>query len=176
MTITDVDATSVAPLPAPTPIRYLTVDVVIQGTARPFSLLPQEVGVRTRVEGMSTDSFRTVDVSAIDIDCHGISPSASRVGGNFPVEPGIPASRKGPLARALPTGRRFLPAYRTWARDQRKFARQNEERFTYSEYQLPSSEFIFPENVLPESAAQGNFSDMLSWITALSVAHGQRRF
>src|SRR5436305_2364353 len=73
VTVTDIDATSGGPSTWPnTDPAYQTIEVVIQGTGGvPTPFLPQEVGVRTRVEGFSTDPFRTVDVSAIDIDCKG---------------------------------------------------------------------------------------------------------
>src|SRR6185437_15556543 len=67
---------------------YTQVSVLVQGTGGvPDPAFPQEAGVRTRVEGFSTDPFRTVDVSAIDQDCNGNlifrEPAWTS---NFPVE------------------------------------------------------------------------------------------
>ena len=46
---------------------YIVVEVTIMGTsATPDPIFPQEAGVRTRVEGIITDSTRNIDVSAID--------------------------------------------------------------------------------------------------------------
>src|SRR5882724_1512195 len=166
MTITDVDATSVGPSTWPnTDPAYLTVDVVIQGTGGvPSPFFPQEVGVRTRVEGMSTDSFRTVDVSAIDIDCHGnLTFREPAWAANFPVEPGIPGvGVKGRWRVRFPQGGDFLPAVQNvGARISGSSPGKMKSGLTYSEYQLPSSEFIFPENVLPGTPPpRGNFSDI----------------
>ncbi len=43
------------------------------GVANPA--FPQEAGIRTRVEGFTTDDSRGVDAYAIDIDCNGIDSS-----------------------------------------------------------------------------------------------------
>ncbi|HEY2912067.1 MAG TPA: hypothetical protein VGK21_01795, partial [Candidatus Angelobacter sp.] len=51
---------------------YVVVEVTLMGTAAtPDPAFPQEAGVRTRVEGFTSDPTRTVDVSAIDYDCNG---------------------------------------------------------------------------------------------------------
>src|SRR6185437_8151262 len=81
--------TSVGILTSPfTDPAYTQVSVLVQGTGGvPDPAFPQEAGVRTRVEGFSTDPFRTVDVSAIDQDCNGNlifrEPAWTS---NFPVE------------------------------------------------------------------------------------------
>jgi hypothetical protein len=166
ITVTDVDATSVGPNTWPnTDPAYLTIDVVIQGTGgTPSPFFPQEVGVRTRVEGMSTDSFRNVDVSAIDIDCNGnITFREPAWASNFPVEPGIPGlGVKGRWRMRFPQGGDFLPAVQNaGARVSGSSPGKMKNGLTYSEYQLPSSEFIFPENVLPGTPPPaGNFQDI----------------
>jgi hypothetical protein len=166
VTVTDVDATSVGPSTWPaTDPAYLTIDVVIQGTGGvPSPFFPQEVGVRTRVEGMSTDPFRTVDVSAIDIDCNGnLTFREPAWAANFPVEPGIPGvGVKGRWRMRFPQGGDFLPAVQNvGARISGSAPGKMKSGLTYSEYQLPSGEFIFPENVLPGTPPpRGNFSDI----------------
>jgi hypothetical protein len=166
ITVTDVDATSVGPSTWPsTDPAYLTIDVVIQGTGGvPSPFFPQEVGVRTRVEGMSTDPFRTVDVSAIDIDCNGnLTFREPAWAANFPVEPGIPGvGVKGRWRMRFPQGGDFLPAVQNvGARISGSVPGKMKSGLTYSEYQLPSGEFIFPENVLPGTPPpRGNFSDI----------------
>lgn len=166
VTVTDVDATSVGPSTWPaTDPAYLTIDVVIQGTGGvPSPFFPQEVGVRTRVEGMSTDPFRTVDVSAIDTDCNGnLTFREPAWAANFPVEPGIPGiGVKGRWRMRFPQGGDFLPAVQNvGARISGSVPGKMKSGLTYSEYQLPSGEFILPENVLPGTPPpRGNFSDI----------------
>jgi hypothetical protein len=113
---------------------------------------------------MSTDPNRTVDVSAIDIDCNGnLTFREPAWAANFPVEPGIPGiGVKGRWRMRFPQGGDFLPAVQNvGARISGSSPGKNKSGLTYSEYQLPSSEFIFPENVLPGTPPpRGNFSDV----------------
>ncbi len=92
---------------------YTQVSVLVQGTGGvPDPAFPQEAGVRTRVEGFSTDPSRTVDVSAIDQDCNGnlIFREPAWAAG-FPVEPGPPGiGVVGRWRARFPQGGDFLPA------------------------------------------------------------------
>lgn len=167
ITATQVLNTSVGAYTWPnTDPAYPVVEVVIQGTAGVASpFFPQEAGVRTRVEGFTTDPLRTVDVSAIDIDCNGNltfrEPSWTA---NFPVEPGPPGiGVKGRWRMRFPQGGDFLPAVENvGVRVSGSSPGKNKNGLTYSEYQLPSGEFIFPENLVPGTPPPAsNFADIL---------------
>ena len=145
---------------------YVRIDVTIQGTGGvPNNLFPQEAGVRTRVEGFSTDPFRTVDVSAIDQDCNGnLTFREPAWAANFPVEPGVPGiGAKGRWRVRFPQGGDFLPAVQNiGVRVSGSSPGKNKNGLTYSEYQLPGQEFIFPENLLPGTRQpRFNFADIL---------------
>jgi hypothetical protein len=114
ITATDVQALTVGAYTTPgTDPAYIIEEVVIQGTGGVDpAFFPQEAGVRTRVEGFTTDVGRQVDVSAIDQDCNGNltfrEPSWTS---NFPVEPGPPGiGVKGRWRMRFPQGGNFLPA------------------------------------------------------------------
>ena len=110
---------------------YVLVEVLVQGTGGvPDPAFPQEAGVRTRVEGFSTDPFRAVDVSAIDQDCNGnLIFRQPAWASNFPVEPGPPGiGVDRSLARTFPSGRRFSAGRaKCWRSHQRRPCRQTEE-------------------------------------------------
>ena len=135
---------------------YVRIDVTIQGTGgTPAPLFPQEAGVRTRVEGFSTDPFRTVDVSAIDQDCNGnVTFREPAWAANFPIEPGVPGiGIKGRWRVRFPQGGDFLPAVMNiGARVSGSVPGKTKNGITYSEYQLPGQVFIFPENLGPGNA------------------------
>jgi hypothetical protein len=167
ITATDIEALTVGAYTWPgTDPAYIHIDVVIQGTGGvPDPLFPQEAGVRTRVEGFTTDVGRQVDVSAIDQDCNGnLTFREPAWASNFPVEPGPPGlGVKGRWRMRFPQGGLFLPAVQNvGARISGSFPGKSKNGMTYSEYQLPSSEFIFPENLVPGSREpRFNFSDIL---------------
>jgi hypothetical protein len=151
---------------------YVLVEVLVQGTGGvPDPAFPQEAGVRTRVEGFSTDAFRTVDVSAIDQDCNGNlifrDPAWTS---NFPVEPGPPGI--GVLGRwraRFPQGGDFLPATQNvGARISGAVLGKQKNGLTYGEYQLPEATFIFPENITPGTPPPaGNFRDLTFLVNGL---------
>jgi hypothetical protein len=167
ITATSIEALTVGAYTWPgTDPAYIHEDVVIQGTGGvPNPFFPQEAGVRTRVEGFTTDVARQVDVSAVDQDCNGNltfrEPSWTS---NFPVEPGPPGiGVKGRWRMRFPQGGNFLPAVQNvGARISGSVPGKSKNGLTYSEYQLPSSEFIFPENLVPGSRQpKSNFADIL---------------
>jgi hypothetical protein len=90
---------------------YVAIDVLLQGTggvANPA--FPQEAGIRTRVEGFTTDDSRNIDVYAIDIDCNGKqTPRVPAWVANFPVDPGPPTGAVRGRWRWRPNGGNFLP-------------------------------------------------------------------
>ncbi len=144
---------------------YVRIDVTIQGTGGvPSPLFPQEAGVRTRVEGFSTDAFRTVDVSAVDQDCNGnLTFREPAWAANFPVEPGVPGiGIKGRWRARFPQGGDFLPAtMNIGARVSGSLPGKTKNGITYSEYQLPGQVFIFPENLGPGNAPpRANIGDI----------------
>ncbi|HET8889790.1 MAG TPA: hypothetical protein VFQ41_12875 [Candidatus Angelobacter sp.] len=144
---------------------YIHIDVVIQGTGGvPNPFFPQEAGVRTRVEGFTTDVSRQVDVSAVDQDCNGnLTFREPAWAANFPVEPGPPGiGVKGRWRMRFPQGGNFLPAVQNvGARISGSVPGKAKSGLTFSEYQLPSSEFIFPENLVPGSREpKSNFADI----------------
>ena len=98
---------------------YIVVEVTIMGTSgMPDPLFPQEAGVRTRVEGMMTDSTRNIDVSAIDMDCNGnVTFREPAWVSNFTVEPGLPGiGKKGRWRVRFPQGGNLSLLRRTLAR------------------------------------------------------------
>jgi hypothetical protein len=151
---------------------YTQVSVLVQGTGGvPDPAFPQEAGVRTRVEGFSTDPTRTIDVSAIDQDCNGNlvfrEPAWTS---NFPVEPGPPGI--GVIGRwraRFPQGGNFLPAVQNvGARVSGSFIGKQKNGLTYGEYQLPEATFIFPENITPGTPPPaGNFRDLTYLVNGL---------
>src|SRR6185437_6778031 len=167
ITATDVQALTVGAYTTPgTDPAYVIEEVVIQGTGGvDQAVFPQEAGVRTRVEGFTTDVGRQVDVSAIDQDCNGnLTFREPAWTSNFPVEPGPPGiGVKGRWRMRFPQGGNFLPAVQNvGARVSGSVPGKNKNGLTYSEYQLPSSEFIFPENQVPGSRQpMSNFADIL---------------
>jgi hypothetical protein len=169
ITATDVMDTNVGAYTWPaTDPAYIRIEVVIQGTGGvPNNLFPQEAGVRTRVEGFTTDWQRPVDVSAIDADCNGnLTFREPAWAANFPVEPGPPGiGVKGRWRVRFPQGGDFLPAVmNVGARVSGSVPGKNKNGLTYAEYQLPSGEFIFPENLVPGSRPpRSNFAD-IQWL------------
>jgi hypothetical protein len=167
ITATDVQALTVGAYTWPgTDPAYVIEEVVIQGTGGvDQALFPQEAGVRTRVEGFTTDIARQIDVGAIDQDCNGnLTFREPAWASNFPVEPGPPGvGVKGRWRMRFPQGGNFLPAVQNvGARVSGSSPGKNKNGLTYSEYQLPSSEFIFPENQVPGSRQpKSNFADIL---------------
>jgi hypothetical protein len=167
ITATDIMDTNVGAYTWPnTDPAYVRIEVVIQGTGGvPNNSFPQEAGVRTRVEGFSTDPQRTVDVSAIDQDCNGnLTFREPAWAANFPIEPGPPGiGVKGRWRMRFPQGGNFLPAVQNvGARVSGSAPGKTKNGLTYSEYQLPSGEFIFPENLVPGSRPpKANFGDIL---------------
>lgn len=166
ITATDIMDTNVGAYTWPaTDPAYVRIEVVIQGTGGvPNNLFPQEAGVRTRVEGFTTDWQRPVDVSAIDADCNGnLTFREPAWATNFPIEPGPPGiGVKGRWRMRFPQGGDFLPAVlNVGARVSGSAPGKNKNGLTFSEYQLPSGEFIFPENLVPGTRPpRANFSDI----------------
>jgi hypothetical protein len=169
ITATDIMDTNVGAYTWPaTDPAYVRIEVVIQGTGGvPNNLFPQEAGVRTRVEGFTTDWQRPIDVSAIDADCNGnLTFREPAWAANFPVEPGPPGiGVKGRWRMRFPQGGDFLPAVlNVGARVSGSSPGKNKNGLTFSEYQLPSGEFIFPENLVPGSRPpRSNFAD-IQWL------------
>jgi hypothetical protein len=167
ITATDIMDTSVGAYTFPNvDPAYVRIETVIQGTGgTPNNNFPQEAGVRTRVEGFSTDPQRTVDVSAIDQDCNGnLTFREPAWAANFPVEPGPPGiGVKGRWRMRFPQGGNFLPAVQNvGARVSGAVPQKMKNAVTTAEYQLPSGEFIFPENLVPGSRPpKANFGDIL---------------
>jgi hypothetical protein len=166
ITATDIEALTVGAYTWPgSDPAYIHIDVVIQGTGgTPSPFFPQEAGVRTRVEGFTTDVSRQVDVSAVDQDCNGnLTFREPAWASNFPVEPGPPGiGVKGRWRMRFPQGGNFLPAVQNvGARISGSVPGKSKNGMTYSEYQLPSGEFIFPENLVPGSREpKSNFADI----------------
>lgn len=166
ITATSIEATSVGAYTWPgSDPAYIHIDVVIQGTGGvPSNFFPQEAGVRTRVEGFTTDVSRQVDVSAVDQDCNGnLTFREPAWAANFPVEPGPPGiGVKGRWRMRFPQGGNFLPAVQNvGARISGSSPGKNKNGLTFSEYQLPSGEFIFPENLVPGTRPpKSNFADI----------------
>lgn len=145
---------------------YNVVEVTIMGTAAtPDPNFPQEAGVRTRVEGMTTDPTRPVDVSAIDMDCNGnVTFREPAWVTNFPVEPGPPGIGKlGRWRVRFPQGGNFQPPTQNiGVRTSGGVLGKNKSGLDFNEYQLPTGEFIYPELLQPGNPPPPfNFQDFV---------------
>ncbi len=132
---------------------YIHIEVTLMGTAAtPDPNFPQEAGVRTRVEGFTTDWTRPVDVSAIDYDCNGnVTFREPSWVANFPVEPGPPnIGKRGRWRVRFPQGGNFMPPTQNiGARVSGAPLGKNKSGLDTAEYQLPTGEFIYPELLDP---------------------------
>lgn len=128
---------------------YIHIEVTLMGTAAtPDPNFPQEAGVRTRVEGFTTDWSRPVDVSAVDYDCNGnVTFREPSWVANFPVEPGPPnIGKRGRWRVRFPQGGNFMPPTQNiGARVSGAVLGKNKSGLDTGEYQLPTGEFIYPE-------------------------------
>ncbi|MBZ5523771.1 MAG: hypothetical protein LAP21_16175 [Acidobacteriia bacterium] len=145
---------------------YILINDLIQGTGgQDPAFFPQEAGVRTRTEGFTSDPQRTVDISAIDVDCNGnVTFRQPAWASNFPVELGPPGiGVKGRWRMRFPQGGDFRPASQNvGARISGAVIGKNKNGLDFGEYQLPTPEFIFPENqVAGNPPPPANFSDIL---------------
>jgi hypothetical protein len=145
---------------------YIVVETTIMGTAAaPDPAFPQEAGVRTRVEGFTTDPARAVDVSAIDYDCNGnITFREPSWVANFPVEPGPPGiGKRGRWRVRFPQGGNFQPPTQNiGARVSGGVLGKNKSGLDFNEYQLPTGEFIYPELLVPGNPpVPFNFNDFV---------------
>ncbi len=151
---------------------YIVVETTIEGTAGlPDPNFPQEAGVRTRVEGFSTDNQRSVDVAPIDIDCNGnVTFREPSWVSNFPVEPGLPGiGKKGRWRVRFPQGGDFMPPTQNiGARVSGGVVGKQKNGLDYNEYQLPTQEFIFPELLVPGNPPpKANFRDFPHLVNGL---------
>jgi hypothetical protein len=132
---------------------YVVVEVTLMGTAAaPDPAFPQEAGVRTRVEGFTTDPTRTVDVSAIDYDCNGnVTFREPSWVANFPIEPGPPGiGKRGRWRVRFPQGGQFMPPTQNiGARVSGAVLGKNKSGSDAGEYQLPTGLFVYPELLVP---------------------------
>jgi len=131
---------------------YVAIDVILEGTggvANPA--FPQEAGIRTKMEGFTTDDSRGIDTYAIDIDCNGVDTIRLPLwAANFPVDPGPPTGAVRGRWRWRPNGGNFLPPAMVvgaavsgsvpavWNPTLGVLTNQ---------YQAPNFEFIFGENL-----------------------------
>jgi hypothetical protein len=132
---------------------FVVVEVTIEGTAAtPDPNFPQEAGVRTRVEGFTSDPTRPVDVSAIDYDCHGnVTFREPSWVASFPVEPGPPnIGKRGRWRVRFPQGGNFQPPTQNiGARVSGALLGKNKSGSDFGEYQLPTGLFVYPELMQP---------------------------
>ena len=131
---------------------YVAIDVLLQGTGGVANAaFPQEAGIRTRVEGFTTDDSRNIDVYAIDIDCNGRQvPRLPFWVAGFPVDPGPPSGAVRGRWRWRPNGGNFLPSSMViGARvSGGALAVANPTLGILTEqYQAPNFEFIFAEGL-----------------------------
>jgi len=145
---------------------YVAIDVLLQGVGGvPNPAFPQEAGVRTRVEGFSTDPSRTVDIYAIDADCNGnVTQRSPAWVANFGVDPGPPTGAKKGRFRFRPNGGTFLPpsrnvGVRVTGAPQVVF--NPTLNIITGQYQAPDFTFIFPENLaIGSPPVPSNFGDL----------------
>jgi hypothetical protein len=131
---------------------YVAIDVLLQGTGGVGNpVFPQEAGVRTRVEGFSTDPSRNVDIYAIDIDCNGVqTPRIPFWASGFPVDPGPPAGAVKGRWRFRPAGGNFLPpsmVVGAGISGGLKAIANPTLNILTEQYQAPNFTFIFAENL-----------------------------
>ncbi len=143
---------------------YLFIEVALMGTAAtPDPNFPQEAGVRTRVEGMTSDPMRPIDVSAVDIDCNGnLTFREPSWVANFPVEPGPPnIGKRGRWRVRFPQGGNFMPpTANVGVRVSGAVIGKTKSGSDSGEYQLPIGEFIYPELLVPgDPPPPFNFQD-----------------
>jgi hypothetical protein len=131
---------------------YVSIDVGLQGTggvANP--VFPQEAGIRTKMEGFTTDDSRGIDTYAIDIDCNGKDTIRLPLwAANFPVDPGPPTGAVRGRWRWRPNGGNFLPPSMIFgaAVSGSVPAVWNPTLdILTNQYQAPNFEFIFAENL-----------------------------
>ena len=156
---------------------YVFIEVALMGTAAtPDPAFPQEAGVRTRVEGMTSDPTRPVDVSAIDYDCNGnVTFREPSWVASFPVEPGPPnIGKRGRWRVRFPQGGNFMPpTANVGVRVSGAPLGKNKSGSDFTEYQLPVGEFIYPELLVPGNPpVPFNFQDF----TYLSNGSGPMPF
>src|SRR5882724_522732 len=131
---------------------YVAIDVLLQGTGGVgHPVFPQEAGIRTLVEGFSTDPTRGIDVYAIDIDCNGVQ--SQRIpfwAANFPVDPGPPTGAVKGRWRFRPAGGNFLPPAMIIGAQVSggvKAIGNPTLNILTDQYQAPEFDFIFAENL-----------------------------
>lgn len=145
---------------------YVAIDVLLQGTggvANPA--FPQEAGIRTRVEGFTTDDSRNIDVYAIDVDCNGKqTPRIPFWAAGFPVDPGPPTGAVRGRWRFRPNGGNFLPPSMiigaAVSGGVQAVVNPTLDILT-EQYQAPNFEFIFAENLgIGNAPVTFNFRDI----------------
>ncbi len=143
---------------------YVYINVLLQGTGGlPDPAFPQEAARRTKVEGMTTDPLRNIDVSAVDIDpCGNLTFRLPTWVSNFPVEQGLPLVGKKGRWRFRPNGGTFLPPVQNvGATTSGGFVGVQNNGLVFDYYQLPIPEFIFPEDLVPGNFPPAfNFQDL----------------
>jgi hypothetical protein len=165
---------------------YVAIDVLLQGTggvANPA--FPQEAGIRTRVEGFTTDESRGIDVYAIDIDCNGVdTPRIPLWAANFPVDPGPPFGAVRGRWRFRPNGGNFLPpamVIGAAVSGGNMLVWNPTLDILTDQYQAPNFEFIFAENLgIGTAPVTFNFRDIPflvngigPWPPADNIVQGQ---
>lgn len=145
---------------------YVSIDVLLEGTGGTENpAFPQEAGIRTRVEGFTTDETRGVDVFAIDIDCNGVqTPRIPFFAANFPADPGPPFGAVRGRWRFRPNGGNFMPAAMVLGAAVSGGNLQVVNptlNILTEQYQAPNFEFIFAENLgIGTAPVSNNFRDI----------------
>ena len=149
---------------------YVAVEVLIQGTSsQPLPNLPQEATSRVKVEGMSTDPTRLVDIFAVDVDPQSGAESERWLGTANPSGPPVIGRfRFLPSAGAyLPPTREMRVVSRTMCGDKGNictFAGQDQlyaNGLMAGQYHAPIFEFLFAENlVLGDATVSANLQDL----------------
>jgi hypothetical protein len=151
---------------------YVGIDVLLQGTgAIPNPAFPQETTAKVKVEGFTTDSSRTVDAFAMDIDCNTGAETERQPAwvSALAVDQGPPTGAVRGRFRFRPLGGTFIPP----ARDVRaritgsNAAQANSingrvvaNGLVFDSYTAPDFAFIFPENLaVGDPMPPSNFAD-----------------
>jgi hypothetical protein len=177
---------------------YIGLDVLLQGTGGvPNPTFPQEATSKVKVEGMSTDDSRPVDMLALDQDCNGTLTDrlSAPWSLSFTVDPGPPTGAKRGRFRFRPIGGPFLPPVslvRVRVSGYTGYLSPSQvdnnnvplasptiaaNGLVYGQYNAPDFAFVFPENLLVGNPlVTYNFFDFTELVNGIGPLNGNPAF
>jgi hypothetical protein len=162
---------------------YVMTEVTLIGTGGLTVLGAGEAAIRTRFEGMTTDTSRNIHLYGIDLDpITGVStdrdwgtigvdqgPPTGAVKGRWRFRPPCTAAVATDKACTPPPGGTFLPPTREMRAVIEGLQSQNPANagaqtaangIFYGQYHAPISEYIFPENIPGSPIVENNFNSI----------------